>query len=235
MTDLSRPWGAALDAEQTARRREMVERQIRRRGIRDARVLAAMLAVPRHAFVAPEWIEEAYTDRPVAIGADQTISQPFIVASMTEALGLTGAERVLEIGTGSGYQTAVLSLLAAEVYTVESIASLGEAASQRLAQLGYRNVRFRIGDGTLGWPDASPFDAIVVTAASPRIPEPLAAQLAEAARMVLPIGSAESQEMSLVHRCGDEFTTRMLYPCRFVPLLGRFGWSLHAPGNAPEE
>ena len=226
------PSAEALDPEQTARRSEMVEQQIRRRGIRDPRVLAAMLAVPRHSFVSPDSIEEAYNDRPVPIGEDQTISQPYVVASMTEALELAGSERVLEIGTGSGYQTAILSALAAEVHTVENIASLAQDARQRLARLGYRNVHFHVGDGTLGWPEAAPYDAILVTAASPQIPAPLAEQLAEGGRMVVPLGSAETQQMARIRRHGGELITSLLYPCRFVPLIGRHGWNVGGVQNA---
>ena len=224
----------AFDPEQAARRREMVEKQIRRRGIHDERVLAAMMAVPRHAFVAPELIGDAYLDRPAPIGAEQTISQPYVVASMTEALGFTGIERVLEIGTGSGYQTAVLGCCwPAEVYT-RGEAMLGaraEAARERLARLGYRNVRYQVSDGTLGWPEEAPFGGIIVTAAAPQIPQPLAAQLAEGGRMVLPVGSTEDQELLLVRRQGGELTSRTLYPCRFVPLVGRYGWSAGAREN----
>src|SRR5258708_31412118 len=165
----------------------MVERQLRKRGIRDERVLAAMFSVPRHEFVPAEFAAEAYSDRPLPIGHGQTISQPFMVAAMAEALQLSGGERVLEIGAGSGYQAAVLSLLAREVHTVEMHEELAADSAQRLQRLGYTNVRVHVGDGTLGWPDAAPFDAIVVTAAAPEIPPPLAAELSNGGRMVIPV------------------------------------------------
>jgi protein-L-isoaspartate(D-aspartate) O-methyltransferase len=226
MVDPSQPFPApALDPEQLIQRREMVERQIRHRGVRDPRVLEAMLAVPRHAFVPAQHLSEAYADQPLPIGEGQTISQPYIVASMTEALQLSGSERVLEIGTGSGYQTAVLSLLAREVHTIENHRALSEAARERLARLGYRNIFFHVGDGTLGCPEAAPFDAILVTAAAPLIPPPFVAQLAEGGRMLLPLGSAETQELVRVRVLNGEMATERLYHCRFVPLLGRYGWN----------
>jgi protein-L-isoaspartate(D-aspartate) O-methyltransferase len=213
-------------AEQAARRLEMVEKQIRARDIRDPRVLTAMLTVPRHLFVPQECLDAAYSDNPLPIGEGQTISQPFMVASMTEALELCGTERVLEVGTGSGYQTAVLSLLAREVHTVESHAALAESARERLTRLGYGHVHFHTGDGTLGWSEASPYDAILITAAAPLIPPPLVAQLAEGGRMVLPLGSAESQELRRVRRLDGEVSTEVLYHCRFVPLIGRYGFRM---------
>ncbi|MBI3483751.1 MAG: protein-L-isoaspartate(D-aspartate) O-methyltransferase, partial [Acidobacteria bacterium] len=164
-------------------RREMVQEQIRERGVRDARVLDAMLHVPRHEFVSEDMIAGAYADQPLPIGEGQTISQPFMVGAMTEALALEGAERVLEVGTGSGYQAAVLALLAREVHSMESVVALATAAQARLARLGYRNVQVHCGDGTLGWEQAAPYDAIVVTAAAPRIPPPLVEQLAEGGRL----------------------------------------------------
>ncbi len=225
MADPSQTTPAPLDPEQFAQREEMVERQMRQRGIRDPRVLAAVLAVPRHAFVPAEHIAAAYDDQPLPIGEGQTISQPYMVASMTEALQLSGSERVLEIGTGSGYQTAVLSLLAREVHTVENHPALSAAAQARLQRLGYHNVFFHVGDGTLGWPEAAPFDAIMVTAAAPLIPPPLLAQLAEDGRLLLPLGPAATQELVRIRRKGGETTTERLYPCRFVPLIGQYGWS----------
>jgi protein-L-isoaspartate(D-aspartate) O-methyltransferase len=221
---LAVPAGAS-DAEQAAQWRQMVEKQIRGRGIRDPRVLAAMLTVPRHAFIPPQFLAEAYNDQPLAIGNGQTISQPFMVASMTEALELSPEDRVLEIGTGSGYQAAVLSVLARAVYTVESLPELGEAARERLARMGYNNVRVRIGDGTLGWPDEAPFDAILVTAAAPLIPPPLTAQLADGGRLVLPVGSVDTQDLLRIRRRGADLITESFYQCRFVPLVGRHGWS----------
>jgi protein-L-isoaspartate(D-aspartate) O-methyltransferase len=205
-------------------RREMVEKQLRARGIRDPRVLSAMLAVPRHAFVPPEFLAQSYNDQPLPVGEGQTISQPFMVAAMSEALELAGGERVLEIGTGSGYQTAVLSVLAREVFTIETHASLAASAHGRLERLGYRNVQIRIGDGTLGWPEDAPFDAILVTAAAPQIPPPLLQQLAEGGRLVLPAGSAETQQLTRIRCRTGEISSERLFHCRFVPLVGRYGW-----------
>jgi len=206
------------------RRRDMVERQLRKRGLRDERVLAAMLAVPRHEFIAGELAAEAYSDRPLPIGHDQTISQPFMVAAMAEALGLTGGERVLEVGAGSGYQAAVLSLLAGEVHAVEMHEDLAGGTRERLKRLGYSNAHVHAGDGTLGWPEEAPFDAILVTAAAPDVPPPLAAQLAEGGRLVIPVGTPEEQRLLRFEKHGHEMSSRALYHCRFVPLLGRYGW-----------
>jgi len=211
-------WDAELQ------RREMVERQLRKRGIRDERVLAAMLSVPRHEFVPAELAGEAYGDRPLPIGHGQTISQPFMVAAMAEALGLSGGERVLEIGAGSGYQAAVLSLLAREVHTVEMHEELAVASRERLRRLGYANVQVHVGDGTLGWPDEAPFEAIVVTAAAPEIPPPLTAQLAEGGRLIVPVGTPDEQRLLRAERRGNALSTQPLYHCRFVPLIGKFGW-----------
>ena len=213
---------ATLDFDEM--RRAMVNEQIRERGLRCPRVLEAMLAVPRHEFVPAECLGVAYGDQPLPIGEGQTISQPFMVAAMTEAMELMGNERVLEVGTGSGYQAAVLSLLAREVYTLESHASLALAAQERLARLGYANVYVRVGDGTLGLPAAAPFDAIVVTAAAPRIPPPLVEQLAEGGRLVIPVGEAHQQELLQVRKRSGQTTAQVLYYCRFVPLVGRYGW-----------
>ena len=210
-------------------RHEMVEKQIRRRGITDPIVLSAMERVPRHEFVSEAHRAHAYEDSPLPIGEGQTISQPYIVAAMTAALQLTGAGRVLEVGTGSGYQAAVLSLLAAEVYTIERSALLAHAASERLARLGYRNVHVHCGDGTLGLPEFAPFHAILVGASAPAIPAPLAAQLAEGGRMILPVGDAENQELRLLERIGEGYRTRALDPCRFVPLVGSHGWRESQP------
>jgi len=221
-----KPAGEAEKAAENLaeQRRAMVEEQLRERGVGSPRVLEAMLAVPRHLFVPAECIAGAYADQPLPIGEGQTISQPYMVAVMTEALELTDDERVLEIGTGSGYQAAVLSLLAREVYTIESHASLSLAARQRLAQLGYKNVHVHTGDGTLGLPELAPFDGIVVTAAAPRVPPPLVEQLAEGGRLVIPVGQSDQQELLQVRKTGDRTISRVLHYCRFVPLVGRYGW-----------
>jgi len=222
----AKPSGAVgqADAEYEDLRRAMVEEQIRERGVTNPRVLEAMLAVPRHAFVPPECAATAYADQPLPIGEGQTISQPFMVAAMTEALELAGNERVLEVGTGSGYQAAVLGLLARELYTIESHPALGLAAQERLARLGYANVHVHVGDGTLGLPEVAPFDAIIVTAAAPRTPPPLLAQLADGGRLVIPVGESDHQELLQVRKRGSETTSRALHCCRFVPLVGRYGW-----------
>ena len=212
------------EVELVSRRRQMVERQLRKRGIRDERVLAAVLSVPRHQFVPAELAAEAYADWPLPIAQGQTISQPFMVAAMAEALQLSGAERVLEIGAGSGYQAAVLSLLAREVHAVEMHEDLAVSCGERLARLGYGNVHVHVGDGTLGWPDEAPFNAILVTAAAPDIPPPLEAQLAEGGRLVLPVGSPDEQRLLRVEKRGNATSSRPLYHCRFVPLVGQYGW-----------
>jgi protein-L-isoaspartate(D-aspartate) O-methyltransferase len=206
-------------------RRAMVEDQIRRRGIASPRVLEAMLSVPRHEFVPDEFRADAYADKPLPIGEGQTISQPFMVGAMSEALELAGSERVLEIGTGSGYQAAVLSLLAREVISVESHTSLALAAQERLVGLGYGNVHVHNGDGSLGFADAAPYDAILITAAAPEIPPLLASQLCECGRLVIPVGSQENQELLQARKEGGMLHSRILFECRFVPLLGRYGWS----------
>jgi protein-L-isoaspartate(D-aspartate) O-methyltransferase len=206
-------------------RREMVERQIRKRGVSSPRVLEAMLSVPRHEFVPAEFQHDAYADKPLPIGEKQTISQPYMVAAMAEALGLTGAERVLEIGAGSGYQAAVLSLLAREVISVESQTSLALAAQERLTDLGYTNVHVHNGDGSSGFPDGAPYDAILVTAAAPEIPGPLVDQLREGGRLVIPVGGQGSQQLMQARKENGELKTRALFDCQFVPLLGRYGWS----------
>lgn len=205
-------------------RRAMVEEQIRRRDISTPRVLDAFLAVPRHEFVPHELRALAYSDGPLSIGEGQTISQPFMVAAMTAALELAGPERVLEVGTGSGYQAALLSLLAREVHSIERNSLLAEAARERLARLGYANVMVHEGDGTLGLPELAPFEAIVVTAASPTIPPPLVEQLAEGGRLVIPVGDAQQQECLLVRKLDARLTQSVLHYCRFVPLVGRHAW-----------
>jgi len=204
-------------------RRRMAE-DLSRMGIADPRVLAAMARVPRHRFV-PEaqWVF-AYADGPLPIGDGQTISQPYMVAAMTEALRLAGTERVLEVGTGSGYQCAVLAELAREVVTVERIAALSERAGAVLSDLGYDNVVRVVGDGTLGAPEHAPYDAIVVTAGAPAAPEPLLEQLADGGRLVIPEGGRGIQTLVRYTRRGDGFHTEALMQCMFVPLIGRHGW-----------
>lgn len=210
--------------EFAAARRAMVEDQLRRRGVASPGVLEAMLSVPRHEFVPAEFQADAYADKPLPIGEGQTISQPFMVGAMTEALELTGSERVLEIGTGSGYQAAVLSLLAREVISIESHTSLALAAQERLVRLGYANVHVHNGDGSLGFADSAPYDAILITAAAPEIPPLLASQLRDGGRLVIPVGSQENQELLQARKVGDVLHTRALFDCKFVPLLGRYGW-----------
>jgi protein-L-isoaspartate(D-aspartate) O-methyltransferase len=210
----------ADDAAFTRARQEMVRSQIEARGVKDAATLAALRAVPRHLFVPPESRAQAYADYPLPIGHGQTISQPYIVAFMTEAAGLRGGERVLEVGTGSGYQAAVLSRIAAEVYTIEIVAPLAEQAAALLQRLGYASVHVRAGDGYLGWPEAAPFDAILVTAAAPRIPEPLERQLKDGGRLVLPLGD-DWQELVVVTRRGNSFEQTRVLAVRFVPMTGR--------------
>ena len=205
-------------------RQEMVETQIRRRHITDSRVLECLERVPRHEFVPAEFRNRAYEDAPLPIGEGQTISQPYIVAAMTAALRLQGNERVLEIGTGFGYQAAVLACLAREVFTVEFRAKLATEAAERLARLGYENAHVHCGDGTLGLPEFAPYDAILVAAAAPSAPAPLLAQLTEGGRMVVPVGDVENQDLQMIERGRGTFRTIMLEPCRFVPLLGAHGW-----------
>lgn len=203
-----------------ARRARMVETQIVSRGVRDPRVLDAMRKVPRHLFVATEERAHAYEDHPLPIGGSQTISQPYIVALMTELLGLPPRARVLEIGTGSGYQSAVLSQIAAEVYSIEILPDLATAASAKLKDLGYVNVTVREGDGYRGWPEHAPFDGIIVTAAPEKIPEPLVDQLAVGGRMVIPVGGF-FQELKVFTREKDgHVTEKAIIPVRFVPMTG---------------
>jgi protein-L-isoaspartate(D-aspartate) O-methyltransferase len=210
--------------EFAAKRNLMVSTQLQARGISDARVLAAMARVPRHEFVAEEYREQAYEDHPVPIGEGQTLSQPYIVAIMLQALALTGTEKVLEIGTGSGYQTALLAELAGEVYSVERHGSLAHSAENVLQHLGYRNVCVLVGDGSQGLPAQAPFDAIIVSAAAPRIPRPLLEQLREGGRMIVPVGPAHAQELQLVHKQHGQPVIDTLEGCRFVPLIGGQGY-----------
>lgn len=207
-------------------RKQMVEQQIASRGIRDERLLAAMLTVPREDFVPEKYRDLAYADRPLPITRGQTISQPFTVAFMCQALELHGNERVLEIGTGSGYAAAILSRLAAEVITIERIPVLAETAAARLAQAGYDNVQVHTADGTLGWPAAAPYDAIVVTAAASTLPQPYVEQLKEGGRIVIPIGPiTDGQTMCRFTRRANETILEELGPFAFVPLIGTHGWN----------
>jgi protein-L-isoaspartate(D-aspartate) O-methyltransferase len=197
----------------------MVRRQIAERGIRDERVLDAMRAVPRHEFVPESFRQDAYEDHPLPIGEGQTISQPYIVAAMLEYLALQATDRVLEIGAGSGYVTALLSLLSSEVYSVERHAALAALAESTLHRLEYRNVKIRVGDGRQGWEEYAPFDAILVSAATLEMPPALFAQLREGGRMMAPIGPPSSQELELIRKVGGQPEFRILEGCRFVPLV----------------
>jgi protein-L-isoaspartate(D-aspartate) O-methyltransferase len=207
------------DARSAEERERMVARQLERRAVHDERVLAAMRRVPRHRFVPAEERAHAYADRPLPIGFGQTISQPYIVAVMSEALALQGHERVLEVGCGSGYQAAVLGELAREVWTIEIVTPLAERAARTLAELGHANVHVKAGDGYLGWPEHAPFDAILVAAASERVPQPLVDQLAVGGRMILPLGS-EEQELVLLRKTPAGLERESILPVRFVPLTG---------------
>jgi len=200
-------------------REKMVETQIKARGVRDPRVLSALLKVERHRFVPEEFQSSAYSDQPLPIGEGQTISQPYMVALMTELLELKGNERVLEIGTGSGYQAAILAELAKEVYSIEIVESLANSAKKLLFDLGYKNIQVKVGDGYLGWPEASPFDAIIVTCAPDHIPKPLVDQLKEGGRMVIPVGTYSQEIKKIVKRSGKIETTDVL-PVIFVPMTG---------------
>lgn len=207
-----------MEEDWDARRERMVTDQIINRGVKDEKVIRAMRRIPRHLFVPPEMVEYAYNDEPVAIGEGQTISQPYIVAYMTEVLNLSENDRVLEIGTGSGYQTAVLAEIAKEVYTVEIIPSLSLKAQELLANLGYSNVFFKIGDGTYGWVEQAPYEAIIVTAAPATFPRHLEEQLKKGGRMVIPVGET-FQELYLIRREKTGLKKQKLLPVRFVPLI----------------
>lgn len=208
----------------------MVEEQLRPRGIRDERVLRAMGSVPRHLFVPAEFSSSAYMDGPLPIGASQTISQPYIVAYMTQLLAVEAGDKVLEVGTGSGYQAAVLSHLAGQVYSLERVPRLAEQARRVLQLLEIDNVEILIRDGSLGLPEQAPFDAIVVTAAGPRAPEPLKDQLAEGGHLVIPVGSRQGQVLERWTRRQRELDVERLAPVAFVPLIGEHGWG-HGEGE----
>lgn len=209
----------------TAERNRMVEEQLIGRDIRDKRVLEAMRSVPRHLFVLPQHRRQAYSDGPLPIGGGQTISQPYIVALMTQLLNLKGDEKVLEIGTGSGYQAAILSKLAREVHSVERDRELAERAVRVLNSLGINNVHVHVGDGSQGLPDHAPYQAILVTAAAPEVPQVMLNQLDDGGRLVIPVGGRFGQFLELWERKGAEFTQDVLAPVAFVPLRGKFGWT----------
>jgi protein-L-isoaspartate(D-aspartate) O-methyltransferase len=205
-------------------RERMVIEQLQRRGIKDPRVLAAMRSVERDRFIPVEYAEHAYDDGPLPIGSSQTISQPYIVALMSEVAALEGSERVLEVGTGSGYQAAILSHLAAEIYSIESIPSLYEHARMVLDTMGIRNVHLSCGDGSLGWPEAAPFDAILVTAAMPGVARPLIEQLAADGKLVAPIGEEDLQTLVRLRRVNDSWHEEYFGECRFVRMTGKHGF-----------
>ena len=212
----------------------MVREQLEARGITDPRVLQAFRRVPRHVFVPEDMRDHAHEDRPIAIPGGQTISQPYMAALMTELLRLQGHERVLEIGTGSGYQAAILAELALEVYSVERIPELAEAALRRWKELGYLNIHLALTPRGLGWPDQAPFDGIIVTAAVPRVPQPLVEQLAEGGRLVLPVGSREQQTLVQIEQVEGKPRSREIGSCVFVPLIGEYGWPPETGTSAHE-
>jgi protein-L-isoaspartate(D-aspartate) O-methyltransferase len=207
------------------RRKRMVDEQLVARGIQDRRVLSAMATTPRHVFVDEALRERAYDDHPLPIGYGQTISHPYTVALMTEALELQGTERVLEIGSGSGYQTAILARICANVFTIERIAALATRARRVLDQLSLYNVALRVGDGTIGWNAEAPFDAIIVTAGTPQLPRPLLSQLRAGGRLVVPVGEEESQSLLRLRVDASGVTEEYIGDCRFVKLLGRYGFA----------
>lgn len=215
--------GRERDPYEVARRR-MVTEQLIGGGIRDEHVLRVLGKVPRHVFVSPGMENQAYEDRPLQIGFGQTISQPLMVALMTEALELTGTERVLEIGTGSGYQAAILAELAKEVFTVERIFELSVRARKALYRLRYGNIKLKVGDGTLGWPEEAPFDSIIVTAGAPVVPDVLMQQLKEGGKLAIPVGGEDMQYLEIVSRIGGELKKKTVTACRFVKLVGVHGW-----------
>ena len=209
----------------TISRRRMVEEQLIDRGIRDPRVLDAMLTVPRHKFVEEALADKSYQDAPLPIGEKQTISQPYMVATMSEALMLDGSETVLEVGTGSGYQAAVLALLADRVFSLERIPSLARRARKVLDSNGFSKVNIRLADGTVGWQDMAPFEGIIVTAGAPKVPQDYLNQLSVGGRLIIPVGDRESQVLMRITRVGEtEYKEEKMLGCRFVPLIGNQGW-----------
>lgn len=221
MENPERPLGSDEFEEE---RQEMVEYQLVRRGIQDERVLDAMLKVPRHEFVPAEYQNSAYTDGPLPIGSGQTISQPFMVALMSELLELEGGENILEVGTGSGYQAAVLAELAREVHTIERHAHLAEAAKICLDRVGYKNLHIHVGDGSTGLPEFGPYEGIIVTAAAPSAPAPLLDQLADGGRLVIPVGGRGGQVLELWRKRGEDCQREDILSVAFVPLVGEYGW-----------
>lgn len=205
-------------------RKRMVDEQLIHRGIKNQRVLNAFYKVERHKFIPGDLRVSAYADFPVPIGEGQTISQPYIVALMTECLDLSGEENVLEIGTGSGYQAAILAELVKEVYSMERFDNLAKRADALLGELGYTNIKIKVGDGTLGWPEAAPFDRIIITAGSHSIPLPLTEQLKETGKLVLPLGDSFSQILTVVEKTKDKLLQQQVCGCVFVPLVGKYGW-----------
>lgn len=213
------------DLDASVLRNRMVEEQLLPRGIFDARILNSFRKVPRHAFVPGKSMENAYGDFPLPVGEGQTISQPYMVALMTQYLDIKADDKVLEIGTGSGYQTSILAELAKEVYSVERLAVLAENARAVLNGLGYINIKINVGDGTQGWEKQAPYDAIIVTAGAPSVPEPLVEQLAEGGRLVIPVGGGFSQILTLIKKQEGKITQEEICGCVFVPLVGRYGWN----------
>lgn len=207
-------------------RKAMIEEQLIPRGIANKKVLDAFRKVPRHEFVAKDFLQSAYNDYPLPIGENQTISQPYMVALMTESLNLKGGEKILEIGTGSGYQSAILAELTKEVYSVERFKDLADTAARILDRLGYKNVKIKTGDGTLGWEEFAPYNGIIVTAGAPGIPESLVKQLKDGGRLVIPIGSSGfGQILTLIEKTGNMARTSEICGCMFVPLIGKEGWN----------
>ena len=217
---------AGGEEDRWRRERElMVRQQILERGISSARLLEAMLAVPRHRFVPKDFVAQAYDDRPVHIGNGQTISQPYMVALMTDSLELAGTEKVLDVGTGSGYQAAILAEMTSHVHTVERIGDLSRDAERRLESLGYDNVTFHVGDGSTGWPQEAPYDAILVAAAAQKVPESLKSQLSPGGRLAIPVGEPSSQVLMLIEKTAKGFRTSEICPCIFVKLIGVEGYT----------
>lgn len=206
-------------------KKHMVQEQLIPRGIKNPKVLSVLSRIERHKFIPESLRNNAYADFPLPIGEGQTISQPYIVALMTENLDLSGNEKVLEIGTGSGYQTAILAELSREVYSIERFETLGQRAQSLLIELGYKNIKIKVGDGTLGWQEEAPFDRIIITASSPKIPEPLVEQLADKGKLILPLGESFSQVLTLIEKKDGKLKSSDICGCVFVPLVGKYGWS----------